>query len=70
MVHIHILQPDQSLPDDSAVMGDKHLGSSDSVSEYRVSAKSIADHSSGNHSSGEGDRRPKLNKEIQGKAIR
>ena len=69
-VHIRILQPDQSLPDDSAVIGDKHPGSSDGLGEYGVSGKSVADHSSGNHSGEEGARRPKSNKEIQGKAIR
>ena len=46
-VHIRILQPDQSLPDDSAVMGDKHTGSEDGVGEYGLSRKSVADHNSG-----------------------
>ena len=46
-VHIHILQPDQSLPDDSAVMGDEHPRSEDGVGEYGVFGESVADHSSG-----------------------
>ena len=70
MVHIRILQPDQSLPDDSAVMSDKHPGSEDGVGEYGVSGESIADHSSGNHSGKKGARRPKSNTAIQGKEIR
>ena len=69
-VHIRILQPDQSLPDDSALMGDEHTGSKDGVSEYGVSGESVADHSSRNHSGKEGARRPKSNTAIQGKAIR
>ena len=70
MVHIRILQLHQSLPDDSALMGDKHTGSEDSVGEYGLSGKSIADHNSGNHGGKEGARRPKLHTAIQGKAIR
>ena len=70
MVHIRILQPDQSLPDDSAVVGDKHPGSSDGLGEYGVSRESVPDHSSGHHSGKKGDRCPKSNTEIQGKAIR
>ena len=69
-VHIRILQPDQSLPDDSAVIGDEHTGSEDGVDEYGLSGKSIADHNNGNHGGKEGTRRPKLNTAIQGKAIR
>ena len=69
-VHIRILQPDQSLPDDSALMGDEHPGSEDGLGEYGVFEKSVADHSSGNHGSKEGTRRPKLNTAIQRKAIR
>ena len=69
-VHIRILQPDQSLLDDSAVKGNEHTGSKDGVGEYGLSEKSIADHSSGNHGGKEGARRPKLNTAIQGKAIR
>ena len=69
-VHIRILQPDQSLPDDSALMGDEHTGSEDGVGEYGLSGKSVADHSSGNYSGKEGARRPKSNTAIQGKAIR
>ena len=69
-VHIRILQPDQSLPDDSALIDDKHTGSSDGLGEYGISEKSITDHSSGDNSGEEGDRSPKSNKEIQGKAIR
>ena len=69
-VHIRILQPDQSLPDDSAVMGDEHTGSEDGVGEYGLSEKSVADHSSGNHGGKEGARHPKSNTAIQGKAIR
>ena len=42
-VHICILQPDQSLLDDSAVMGDKHPGSSDGLGEYGISKRSVAD---------------------------
>ena len=34
MVHIQILQLDQSLLDDLAVMGNKHHGSSDGLDEY------------------------------------
>ena len=69
-VHIRILQPDQSLPDDSALMGDEHTRSEDGVGEYGLSGKSVADHSSGNHSGKEGARLPKSNTAIQGKAIR
>ena len=69
-VHIRILQLDQSLPDDSAVMGDEHPRSEDGLGEYGVSGKSVADHSSRNHSGKEGARRPKSNTEIQGKEIR
>ena len=69
-VHIRILQLDQSLPDDSAVMDDKHLGSSNGLDEYGVSGEPVPDNNSGNHNDEEGARRPKLNKEIQGKAIR
>ena len=69
-VHICILQPDQSLLDDLAVVGDKHPGSSDGLGEYGVSGESVPDHSSGNHSNKEGDRRPKSNTAIQVKAIR
>ena len=69
-VHIRILQPCQSLPDDSAVMGDKYTGSSGGLGEYGVSGKSVADHSSKHHSSKEGDKCPKSNKEIQDKAIK
>ena len=69
-VHIRILQPDQSLPDDSALMGNEHTGSKDGVGEYGLSGKSVADHSSGNHGGKEGARRPKSNMAIQGKAIR
>ena len=69
-VHIRILQLDQSLLDDSALMGDKHTGSEDGVGEYGLSGKSVADHNSGNHGGKEGTRRPKLNTAIQGKAIR
>ena len=69
-VHIRILQPDQSLPDDSAVMGDEHTGSKDGVGENGLSGKSVADHSSRNHGGKEGARRPKSNTAIQGKAIR
>ena len=49
-VHIHILQLDQSLLDDSAIMGDKHSGSSDGLGEYGISKKSVVDHSSGDDS--------------------
>ena len=70
MVHIRILQLDQSLPDDSALIGDEHPGSKDGVGEYGVSRKSIADHNSENHGGKEGARRPKSNMAIQGKAIR
>ena len=69
-VHIRILQPDQSLPDDSAVMDVKHPGSSDGLGEYGVSGKSVTHHSSRNRNGEEGARCPKSNKEIQGKAIR
>ena len=69
-VHIRILQPDQSLPADSAVIGDKHPGSSNGLGEYGVSGEPVPDNNSGNHSGKEGARRPKSNKEIQGKAIR
>ena len=69
-VHIRILQPDQSLPDDSTLMGDEHPGSEDGVGEYGLSGKSVADHNSGNHGGKEGTRRPKSNTAIQGKAIR
>ena len=69
-VHIRILQPDQSLPDDSALMGDEHPGSEDGLGEYGVSGKSVADHNSRNHGGKEGARRPKSNTAIQGKAIR
>ena len=69
-VHIHIRQPDQSLPDDSAVMGDEHPGSEDGLGEYGVSRKSVADHNSGNHGGKEGARHPKSNTAIQGKEIR
>ena len=69
-VHICILQPDQSLPDDSTAMGDKHPGSSDGLGEYGVSGKSVADNNSGHHIGEEGNKRPKSNKEIQGKEIR
>ena len=70
VVHIRILQSDQSLPDDSALVGDKHPGSSDNLGEYGVSGESVADHCGGNHSSEEGRRRAKSNTAIQGKAIR
>ena len=69
-VHIRILHPDQSLPDDLALMGDEHTGSEDGVGEYGLSGKSVADHSSRNHSGKEDARRPKSNTAIQGKAIR
>ena len=69
-VHIRILQPHQSLPDDSAVMGNKHPGSKDGVGEYGVSGESVVDHSSGNHDGKKGARRPKSNTAIQSKAIR
>ena len=69
-VHIHILQPDQSLPDDSALMGDEHPRSEDGLGEYGVSEKSVADHNSGNHGGKAGARRPKSNTVIQSKAIR
>ena len=69
-VHIRILQPDQSLPDDSALMGDEHPGSEDGMGEYGLSGKSVADHSNGNHGGKEGARHPKSNSAIQGKAIR
>ena len=69
-VHIRILQPDQSLPDDSALMGDEHPGSEDGVGEYGLSGKSVVDHNSGNHGGKEGARRPQSNTAIQGKAIR
>ena len=69
-VHIHILQPDQSLLNDSAVMGDKHPESSDGLDEYGIFDKSVPDHNGGHHSDEEGDRCPKSNTEIQGKAIR
>ena len=36
VLHIRLLQLDQSLPDDSALMGDKHTGSSDGLGEYGV----------------------------------
>ena len=69
-VHICILQPDQSLPDDSALMGDEHTGSEDGVGEYGLSRKSVVDYSSENHGDKEGARRPKSNTAIQGKAIK
>ena len=69
-VHIRILQSDQSLPDDSALMSDEHTGSEDGVGEYGLSRKSVAHHSSGNHGGKEGARRPKSNTAIQGKAIK
>ena len=69
-VHICILQPDQSLPDDSVVMGDKHPRSSDGLGEYGVFEESIPDHSGGNHSGEEGHRCAKPNTAIQGKAIK
>ena len=69
-VHIRILQPDQSLPDDSAVMGNEHPGSEDGLGKYGVFGESVADHSGGNHGGKEGARRPKSNTAIQGKAIR
>ena len=40
-VHIRILQLDQSLPDDSALMGDEHPGSEDDLGEYGVSRESV-----------------------------
>ena len=70
MVHIRILQSDQSLPDDSAIMGDKYPGSSDNLDEYGVPRESVPDHSSGNHSGAEGHKCAKSNMAIQGKAIR
>ena len=69
-VHIRILQPDQSLPDDSAIMDDEHARSSDSLVEYGVSGESVPDHNSWNHNGEEGDRRPESNTAIQDKAIR
>ena len=69
-VHIRILQTDQSLPDDSTLMGNKHTRSSDDLGEYGILGKSIADHNNGDDNNKKGDRRPKLNKEIQGKVIR
>ena len=69
-VHIRILQPDQSLPDDSALMGDEHTGSEDGLGEYGVSGEPVIDHISGNHGKKEGARRPKSNTVIQGEAIR
>ena len=60
-VHIRVLQPDQSLPDDSTVMGDKHPRSADSLGEYGVSGEPVIDNSSENHSGKEGARRPKSN---------
>ena len=56
-VHIRILQPDQSLPIDSTLMGDEHPGSEDGLGEYGVSGKSVTDHNSGNHGSKVGARR-------------
>ena len=61
MVHIRVLQPDQSLLDDSALMGDKHPGSANGLGEYGVSKEPITDNSSQNHSSKKGVRRPKSN---------
>ena len=69
-VHIRILQPDQSLPDDSALMDNEHIGSEDGVGEYGLARKSVADHNSGNHGGKEGARHPKSSTAIQGKAIR
>ena len=69
-VHICILQPDQSLPDDLALIGDEHPGSEDGLGEYGVSGKSVANLCGGNHSGKEGARRPKSNTAIQGKEIR
>ena len=69
-VHIRVLQPDQSLPDDSALMGDEHTGSEDGLGEYGVSRESVTDHINRNHGRKEGARRPKSNTAIQGEAIR
>ena len=69
-VHIRILQPDQSLPDDSVVVGNEHPRSSDGLVEYGVSEESVPDHNGWNHSGEEGDRLPESNTAIQGKAIR
>ena len=69
-IHIRILQPDQSLSDDSAVMGNEHPGSEDGLGKYGVSGESVADHSGGNHGGKEGTRRPKSNTAIQGNSIR
>ena len=60
-VHIRVLQPDQSLPDDLAVMGDEHLGSTDGLGEYGVSGEPVTDNSSRNHNGKEGARRPNSN---------
>ena len=70
MVHIRILQSNHALPNDSAVMGDKHTGSSDGLGEYGISRKFVANHNNEDHDGEEGDRCPKSNMEIQGKAIR
>ena len=70
MVHIRILQPDQSLPHDSAVIGDKYIGSLNGLDEYGIFEKSIAAHSSGDDNCKENARRPNSNTKIQGKAIR
>ena len=45
-VQIRILQPDQSLPDDSVVNGDEHPGSTDGLGEYGVSEEPILDNNS------------------------
>ena len=70
MVHIRILQLDLSLPDDSPIMDNKHTGSLGGLDEYGIFGKSVTDHSSGDDICKEGAKRPKLNTEIQGKAMR
>ena len=67
---IHLLQPDQSLPDDSALMDDKHTKSSNCLSEYGIFGNSVTNRNSGDDSGKEGNRHPKSNMEIQGNAIR
>ena len=60
-VHIHILQPDQSLLDDSTLMGDKHPGSADGLGEYGVSEEPVPNNSNRIHYGEKGARRPKSN---------
>ena len=70
MVYIRILQQDQPLPTDPAIVGNKYPGRTKSMGVYGMPRKPVPDYGGGDDSTAAGQQHSESNKEVQGTPIR